>query len=160
MLAHCVSVHIKPSVIVDVAAQDLYIANFAYVKTCVEIVISNFNMIQDHVVTSVQPDLRRSLSFYSAGIWSQRALKDQAARWVSPHKFQIISPHNYKSEYDGGLSWIILDDYRVARFARPRKRVPITWGVIGTGGLVSSRSQTGHLSRSERIESLVQVFPR
>jgi hypothetical protein len=31
MLTHGVSVHIEPSVIVDVAAQDLHITNFTYI---------------------------------------------------------------------------------------------------------------------------------
>jgi hypothetical protein len=79
MLTHGVSVHTKPSVVMDVAAQDLYIANFTRVKPRVEIVISNFNMIQDDVVTPVQPNLASPLSLYPAGIWSQRTLKDQAA---------------------------------------------------------------------------------
>jgi hypothetical protein len=45
MLPHRVSADIKPPVVVDVAAQDLYIADFTHVKPCVGIVISNFNMI-------------------------------------------------------------------------------------------------------------------
>ena len=40
-------------------------------------------------------DLARSLSLYSAGIWSQRALKDQAARRRSAQEFQVISPDYY-----------------------------------------------------------------
>src|SRR6266404_178503 len=160
MLAHCVSVRIKPSVVVDVAAQDLYIANFTHVKPRVEIVISNLNMIQDDVVAPIQPNLGSSLSPYPAGIWSQRALKDQAARCRSSQKFEITSFDNDFPAYDGGLTWIISDDYRVARFARPRKRLPVTWGVIGANGLISSSPKTRHLSRCERIECLLQVSPR
>jgi len=85
MLTHGISVYIKPSVVVDVAAQDLHIANFTRVKPRVIIVFPNFNVIQNDVVAPVQPNLASAFSLYPAGVWSQRTLKDQTARlWSAP----------------------------------------------------------------------------
>jgi hypothetical protein len=68
MLAQGVRLHVEPSVVMDVAAQDLNVANIAHVQSRVIIVVSNFHMVQDDVVTLVQPDLGRPLSLYSTGI--------------------------------------------------------------------------------------------